>query len=228
MMNVEIRVMGKFLDQGIPSDPKRRQRIVSMIKELATDEHGSIRKSVVRVLGRCLNWDMLSDPERLEIFYKIAERLFDKHDSVMKTAEREVKRLWRSDFPIAEKSEIVSFVAESLLNPDYNKRGRALEVIWDAVLIGVPVDFTVLDNVVSQVSEPAPVGPIAEKIIRAFLDEDGLSKVDRMLIELKLKSQLSAAQAQKKQKHQRVFFQMKQQIPPPHYLLLRQIQLLRI
>ena len=94
----------------------------------------------------------------------------------------------------------------------------------------MPVDFTVLDNVVSQVSEPAPEGPIAEKIIRAFLhpDEDGLSEVDRMLIELKLKSQLSAASGTKKQKHQRVFFQMKQQIPSPHYLLLRQIQLLRI
>ena len=112
MRNVEIRVMGKFLDQDIPSDPERRSRIASKIEDLITDEHGSIRKSVVRVLGECLDWNMLSNPKRSEIFHKIAERLFDKHDSVAKTAEREVKRLWRSDFPIAEKSKIVSFVAK--------------------------------------------------------------------------------------------------------------------
>lgn len=197
MREVEIRIMGQFLSQGVPSDPVQRRRIAFMIIGLFTDEHTDeqrdVRRSVVKVTAsQCLSWDILSNPERLDVFYKIVERIFDESGSVGRSAERGLKSLWKEKaFPTSEKVKILSRVAANLPKAPRGRASKALLVIWSAVQIGIPVDFNILNNVMSQVSVPG-AGTRAERIIRAFLhpDEDGLSGDEKLWMGLELERQV--------------------------------------
>ena len=207
MRNVEFQVMEQFLNQGIPSDPEERKRIASMKVALCDDPLWSIRVASIKTSSTFLSWAILPDHEKLDIVHKIAEQISVDNRDVGREAAKIIENfLLHSDFPEPNKFEVMRIIAEKLPHISSIGKKHTLRVLWTAVQAGLPVDFDILNKyVVNQVSEPAPAGPMAEKIVRTSLYSDGnrLSGRQRELIGRELKERVSVRKLYQRQQSKR-------------------------
>ena len=152
---------------------------------------GRCREEAVKSSYTLLGQGILSDPEELGILHKIARLIYNRNWGAGDAAAEVITDLWNNKlFSIPGKKEILRAVAEGLPKASYGQE-KALEVLLTGVRSGLMPDFDIISNVMTQVSEPAPVGIEAEKFIRVSLRISRLPDWRKDEISLELREQIS-------------------------------------